>query len=59
MPNRRPHRRTGRQKGAPYGNSRAQRHGCDSAAALARRKEVNAVLRAARRVIRDFAAKAD
>jgi hypothetical protein len=32
------------------------RHGFDSAATLARRKEVNAILRSARRLIRDLAA---
>jgi hypothetical protein len=50
---RRRHVKTGRPVGVPRGNANALRHGMDSASTLARRKEVNAILRAARRLIRE------
>jgi hypothetical protein len=50
---RRRHRRTGRPTGAPRGNTNSVRHGTTSAAAVARRKAVNDVLRAARRALRE------
>jgi hypothetical protein len=52
-PNKRRHVRTGRKTGAPVGNVNARRHGMKSAGFLARRKEVNAMLSAAREAIRD------
>jgi hypothetical protein len=54
--NKRRHVWTGRPHGAPRGNAHAFKTGFQSAAFFARRKEVNAVLRSARRVIRDLAA---
>ena len=53
-PNKRRHVRTGRPTGAPIGNANARRHGMKSAGFLARRKEVNAMLRAARQAIREL-----
>ena len=50
---RRPHRKTGRRAGPPKGSANAWRTGLNSAAAVARRKEVNAMLRAARQAIRE------
>jgi hypothetical protein len=52
-PNKRPHRWTGRKTGAPNGNANARRHGLKSAGFVARRKEVNALLKAAREAARD------
>jgi hypothetical protein len=52
-PNNSPHRRTGRPRGPPKGNANARRHGLKSAAFLARRRQVNALLRAARAAIRE------
>jgi hypothetical protein len=52
-PNKRRHVRTGRPTGAPIGNANARRHGMKSAGFVARRKEVNAMLRAAREALRD------
>ena len=52
-PNKRPHRWTGRATGAPIGNANARRYGMKSAGFVARRKEVSAVLRAARSAIRE------
>jgi hypothetical protein len=51
--NKRPHRWTGRPTGAPIRDANARRHGMKSAGFLAWRKEVNAMLRAAREAIRD------
>jgi hypothetical protein len=50
-PIKRPHRWTGRPTGAPIGNANARRHGMKSAGFFARRKAVNAMLRAAREAI--------
>jgi hypothetical protein len=52
-PNKRRHVRTNRKTGAPIGNANARRHGMKSAGFLARRKQVNTMLRAAREAIRD------
>jgi hypothetical protein len=52
-PNKRRHVKTGRPTGAPIGNANARRHGMKSAGSVARRKEVNEILRAARQLIRD------
>jgi hypothetical protein len=52
-PNKRRHVRTGRPTGAPVGSANAFRHGRKTAGFIARRKEVAAVLRAAREAIRD------
>jgi hypothetical protein len=49
----RPHRRTVRAKGPPPGSQNRLTHGLGTAAYKARRKEVAAVLRAAREAIRD------
>ena len=50
---RRRHVWTGRPKGPPPGSQNRLTHGLKTAAYKARRKEVNAVLRAARQAIRD------
>jgi hypothetical protein len=47
-PNKRPHRWTGRPTGAPIGNANARRHGMKSAGFFVRRRQVGAMLRAAR-----------
>lgn len=52
-PNKRPHRWTGRQTGAPIGNGNARRHGMKSAGSIVRRREVSALLRAARKALHD------
>ena len=52
-PNKPRHVWTGGALGAPVGNLNARRHGMKAAAFFARRKEVNAMLRAARQVIHD------
>jgi hypothetical protein len=46
-----PHRRTGRRKGAPIGSAHALKHGRTTAVALARRREVMALLRRCREAI--------
>ena len=53
VPNKRRHVRTNRKTGPPIGNTNARRHGMKAAGFLARRKQVNALLRAARQAIRD------
>lgn len=50
--NKRRHVWTGRPKGAPLGSANARRHGLKSAAFLARRRQVNAMLRASRAAIK-------
>jgi hypothetical protein len=54
VPNKRRHVRTGRPTGAPIGNANARRHGMKSAGFVARRKEVNALLRRAKAAIHDL-----
>ena len=49
----RPHRRTDRPMGPPPGSQNRLTHGLKTVAYKARRKEVNAMLRAARQAIRD------
>jgi hypothetical protein len=46
-------RRHVKRVGAPRGNKNSVRHGIDSAATRRRRAEVNAVLRAARKALRE------
>ena len=45
------HRRTGKPRGAPVGNTLALKHGCGAAWAVAQRKRVNAILREARELL--------
>jgi hypothetical protein len=52
-PFKRPHRRTRRPKGPPAGSQNRLTHGLKTAASKARRKEVNAMLRAARSAINE------
>ncbi len=52
-PFKRRHVRTGRPMGPPPGSQNRLTHGLKTAASKARRKEVNAMLRAAREAIRD------
>jgi hypothetical protein len=51
----RPHRRTGKPRGAPVGHTRTMLHGCRSALAVARRKQVSAILREVRALLKDAA----
>jgi hypothetical protein len=50
---RRPHRRTGRPPGPKKGSANAFKHGLASAAAVANRKAFAALMREARRLIRE------
>ena len=54
MPNNSPHRRTGRPRGPPKGSANAFKHGLKSAGFLARRRQVNAVIREARALVREL-----
>jgi hypothetical protein len=51
----RPHRRTGEPRGAPNGHARTLSHGCRSGSAVARRKQVSAILREVRELLKDGA----
>jgi hypothetical protein len=58
LTSRRPHRRTGKPCGGRPGNTNAVfRHGLRSAAFVARRKQVNAILRDCRKFLRGEIAK--